>query len=97
MSIKVGDLVMIVGGCCSRFANRGYVRTVDSIDDTQARAQACGCGYQTTGLVAHMSGCDFSCGWIPLPWLKKIEPLNEADEAQTEIKRPIKEAQRIKA
>jgi len=87
--IKVGDLVMLVGGCALN--KLGQVGTVTEISTGLWRCVGCKkhSGNFLTARVPEISSVPFNPlqGWLPLSWLRKIEPLSEpeANETREEI------------
>lgn len=92
--IKAGDLVMVVGSCCGKSDTMGVIREVRQVRfDT---VECVHCLRPHPSEVAHLSDDDMH-GWVPLPWLKRIDPLSDPEEAQTKVEREIKKRSPVKA
>lgn len=76
--ISVGDLVMLVKGCCQDAEKHlGWVGTVEGVLQTHSY---CHCGDSFAGLCAIVT--IEKRGDLPLRWLKRIPPLEELDEVK---------------
>ena len=81
--IKVGDLAVILRGCC-RHKFAGAIGTVEAIKQIPSGINNGGCGHAFKSYVgAHVAGTpDYL--WPPLEWLKRIPPLEELEGERTE-------------
>ena len=81
--IKVGDLVVVVDGHCTR-ASVGMIRTVLSIKrDNPGRCATCGASI-VLPIVAELDGpAPWSRWHLPPSWLRKIEPLAKLETSET--------------
>lgn len=79
--IQVGDLVVILRGCCDD-SQVGHIKTVEGIRH-YGRLHCSACGLEISHPFAtwlngrHMWG-------RPLSWLKRIDPLSELDDVKRE-------------
>ena len=82
--IKEGDMVQVVRTCCSpSFAEGGgYIYRVSAMQTDDHKCASCGQTYR--GAYANSVGTfgPTHCDRAPLPWLKRIPPLNELESAQ---------------
>ena len=78
MSIKVGDLVVVVHACCPRTDYVGNIRTVGEIRQNYTRCPDCGC----SNTCIHAGIVGFRAG-LPLSWLRKSPPLSELESTET--------------
>lgn len=76
--IQVGDLVQVVRWpCCGwRIGAIGVVTDFCSGQDTNGR-----CGGCESHIGKHFSAAKMPY-WVPLPWLKRIPPLEELDDVK---------------
>ncbi len=85
-TIRVGDLVMIVGACCSKLDTLGLIATVEDITHND-KCRHPACGTVTTGTIVSLSGKKSPLGrFVPIAWLKKISPpgIDESTERRDE-------------
>ena len=86
-AIQVGDLVMVVHGCCPTLKTLGLIERVDSIRHMNIWHE---CGYRESVIGAHLgnAGDPFSkC--FPLSWLRKIEPLTVLESTEHKESLPV--------
>jgi hypothetical protein len=82
--ISVGDLVQVVTPCCDMV--RGWTFTVTVIQYRTWQTQCDGCGHKAKGYYAakaDSAGPHGEAG-CPVPFLKRIPPLDELDDVRTE-------------
>lgn len=79
--IKVGDLVMVLRGCCvNRDTFIGEIRRVDDRFTSGGRCFQCGADYSgEPGAV--LDGIDVTT--FHVSWLKRIPPLSELESEKT--------------
>ena len=83
--ISVGDLVVIVDECCPNESSLGEIHRVLQIGTFHSGCDYC--GDSSHGVLAHLTGGeDDNDHWVPLPWIKRIPPLEELEGAKTEEK-----------
>jgi hypothetical protein len=84
--ISAGDLVMVVKtphACNEKWL--GYTYIVDYIHPLNATCKSCGADLCTGSSTAMVSGRRFE--GCPIPWLKRIPPLNELEEESSYVNR----------
>lgn len=93
MTIKAGDMVIFVRACCS--SGDPYLGMVFQVERMQGNflgVWCSGCNTQHTGITFarfKLSPDSPWTAWIPPHWLKKIEPVADAE--------PVKHGERIAA
>lgn len=73
--MKVGDMVMVVWGCCA--FQRQLIGTVSTIETLiyAGAAQCRACGYRSAGVLAHLPIVPLPGGGnYPFSWLVKTPP-----------------------
>jgi hypothetical protein len=88
--IRVGDLVIITRDCCGSFIGRVAVVEDTHPADAWASAwmcRACGSSLPSAMPIARLPALssapeDKRRGWWPLPWIKRIPPLDELERDQ---------------
>jgi len=80
--IKVGDLAIVVGSCCSG-NDLGLIGEIGDIEVCEWQCVICGreSGSEAMG---NFVGWDSDYG-TPLRWLRKIPPLSELEETFEEV------------
>jgi hypothetical protein len=81
-TIREGDLVYVVRGCCNKHDMPGRIRVVREFSyNDYCRSILCACPRVGPTTLAHLS--DNPNGpWVPLSWLKKIPPLSEPSHTE---------------
>ena len=77
--IQVGDLVVVVNTCCPPATANGDIFRVGALFDTKTMCQIC--GHRNHGLHA---GLRQTSSGVPVPWLKRIPPLEELEGERTQ-------------
>jgi hypothetical protein len=77
--IKVGDLVIVIAGCCS--TTQQHIGHIDTVRRMHSRPARCVCGYVAQPVLAVITDPMGECG-VPLSWLKRIPPLEELDDVK---------------
>jgi hypothetical protein len=80
-TIRAGDLVMLVWACCPKGRSYlGWTGTVAKLCESELR---CRCGFVMRGTQAIIT--INRTGYVPLAWLRKINPPAETTEREKEM------------
>jgi hypothetical protein len=79
--ISVGDLVVRVRSCCG--VHVGTIRRIEGFSEP-TECQCITCGSKNGVMVKAYFEGDATPSACPLPWLKRIPPLEELDDVRTE-------------
>lgn len=83
MTIREGDLVMVVHVHCAREeSGLGQLFTVQEVAHDSGHWLRCSCGAAYSDREAHAR---LEGTWLPVAWLKKIDPPKETVEHKEEI------------
>ena len=81
-AIEVGDLAMLVRSCCNRYLGRVF--RVAGFEPHQDCFACSFCGTEHPAMTLALTGEKEKFATAPLPWIKRIPPLDELEGLHTQ-------------